>query len=111
MPDALRERFDYVICRAVAPIEISLELALPWVKIGGFGVFYIKEIYDGSPPIHWGVSEANRVSQILGGEFNKEAPYTLPIMNETRKILMFKKIKPTDIKFPRRPGVAKKKPL
>lgn len=103
LPETLRERFDYVLCRAVAPINVSIELALPWIKVGGFGVFYVKGSCD--------LKGVKRVLQILGGEFYKEIPYKLPIFDDRRKILVIKKVTSTDMRFPRRVGVAAKKPL
>lgn len=103
LPADWRERFDYVLSRALAPFAVSAELVLPWVKLGGHGLFYLKDLPE--------TKKISEISKILGGDFSKVVEYVLPGDEETRRILMIKKIEPTSLKYPRRAGMAKKRPL
>ncbi len=103
LPINLRERFDCVLSRALAPFVVSSELVLPWVKVGGCGAFYLKEL-----PCAGKISE---ISRIMGGDFSKVIEYVLPCDKEKRRILTIKKVEPTSLKYPRRPGMANKRPL
>ena len=100
-----REQFDLVIARAIAPLPVLLELALPLVKKGGLfiamkGPGYKEEINEA----------ANALKQLRIG-LPKVEKYELPEGIGTHYLLMFRKNKPTPSIYPRRTGIPNKNPL
>jgi len=100
-----REQFDTVIARALAPLPILLELALPLVKTGGIfvamkGPNYLEEL----------IRSVNAMKKM---EIERPAikTYKLPDQMGERYLLIFKKDKPTPPNYPRHIGVPKKQPL
>lgn len=101
----LRERFDVVVARALAPLPVLLELATPLVKVGGVfvslkGPGYLEEII-----------EADAATQLLKLPVPTAERYDLPDDMGKRYVVTFEKKKPTPPRFPRRDGMPKKKPL
>ncbi len=103
LPGEMRESFDFVFCRALAQFSVAAELTLPWLNLGGKAVFYLKKSFE--------IKQYAEIIALLGGEIIEEKEYVLPGENEGRKISVIKKIKPIPERFPRRAGMAKKKPL
>ncbi len=100
-----REQFDIVIARALAPLPVLLELAMPLVKVGGIfvamkGPKYLEEIND-----------AVNAMQALKLNIPRTERYELPEDLGKRHLLIFDKQKPTPSQYPRRIGVPNKKPL
>ena len=95
-----RECFDVVTSRALADVNIGLELCMPLVKVDGFYLPMVVS-YDLGP---------NTV-KTLGGKFIDEIKFNLPIENSERKILKIKKVEHTLGKYPRVFSQIKKKPL
>lgn len=100
-----REKYDIVSARAVASLEILAELAIPYVKIGGYfiamkGQNYLEEIERSSA----GIIK-------LGGRIDTKYMYELPKNCGTRSIIMIKKIKNTSSIYPRIFSKIKKNPL
>jgi len=100
-----RGQFDVVIARALAPMPVVLELALPLVKIGGIfaamkGPGYVSEL-DGAK---------NAMEQLNIG-LPKIEKYELPENMGTHFLLMFSKNNPTHDIYPRHVGIPSKKPL
>jgi 16S rRNA (guanine527-N7)-methyltransferase len=100
-----RGSFNWVLSRAVAPVNILSEYTLPFAQTGGITVFYkgpdyLKELEEGKRAIH-----------LLGGEIQKIKRINLPEMVEERYLLFIKKIGNTPAKYPRRAGIPKKRPL
>jgi 16S rRNA (guanine527-N7)-methyltransferase len=91
-----RDRFDLVLARALAPPLVALELCLPLARAGGRVLLWTGEIdrdlIDGVS-----VQLAARVSRIesYGG----------------RRLVEVAKLGATPERFPRRPGMAAKRPL
>ncbi|MER3439625.1 MAG: 16S rRNA (guanine(527)-N(7))-methyltransferase RsmG, partial [Chloroflexota bacterium] len=56
-----REQFDLATARAVGPLSALLELALPFLRIGGWALF------PKGPEIGTELAEANRAARLLGG--------------------------------------------
>jgi len=101
--DIYREKFDIVLARALAPLNVLLEYALPLLKPGGKfiaykGPNYIEELKAG-----------NVVAEILGGTFIKAEEYSLS--DASRVIVMYEKTKTTPKKYPRETKLILKKPL
>lgn len=100
-----RETFDIVIARALAPLPVLLELALPLVRVGGTfaalkGPGYLEEI-----------SDSGAAAQQFKIDLPRAERYELPKGTGKRYVLIFDKKKPTPPQFPRRVGVPNKKSL
>jgi 16S rRNA (guanine527-N7)-methyltransferase len=87
------DRFGVAVAKALAPPPVAAEWCLPLVAPGGAAVLYVGPSAD--------VPAVSRVSERLGG-----AP-----AEETPGLLVLRKLEPTPTGFPRRPGVAKRRPL
>jgi 16S rRNA (guanine527-N7)-methyltransferase len=94
-----RDAYAAAVARALAPPPVALEWCLPLVRVGGLAVFYVGDV------------ELERVAAVagrLGGA--PPAVVSLP-GSERRRLLVVRKVAPTPAGFPRRPGVARKRPL
>lgn len=96
----MKEKFDIVTSRALADINIGLELCMPLVKIDGFYLPMVVSYDLGKNTI-----------KTLGGKLEEEIKFNLPIENSERKVLKIKKIEHTLDKYPRAFSQIKKKPL
>lgn len=98
----MRAKFDYAVSRAVAPLNILSEYALPLLKIGGmFFAFKSFEIEDE-------INEAKSMIGNLGGKIKEIKEVKIPYSDITRKIVVIEKIKETPKQFPRKPNKIKK---
>lgn len=100
-----REQYDFVIARAVARMPVLAELCLPLVKIGG--QFLAMKGSDATEEM----KEGKKVVTVLGGEFEKDFSFQLPIEESTRHLILVKKVKATPKKYPRKPGTPNKQPI
>ncbi len=98
----LFNKFDVVTARAVASLRILLELAAPMLKLGGLFIAYKTDESE--------LNEAKNALKLLNMEFDHAKTGKLS-NDESRAILVFKKIGETPAKYPRQYGVIKKKPL
>lgn len=96
-----RESFDVVTARAVAPLGILSEIALPLVKPGGLFIAYKT---DPDEPVSLSALD------LLGGSLPEKFVYSLP-SGDKRCLFVFRKTKHTDSDFPRQFGKIKKSPL
>ncbi len=94
-----RERFDLAVSRAVAKLNILSEYCLPFVKLGGLFVAYKEEEIEAE------VEEAKKAIAILGGQIREIKKFP------PRSLVIIDKIRETPPKYPRRAGMAKKRPL
>ncbi len=99
-----REKFDSVTTRAVSRLATIAEYMLPFVKIGG------KAICMKGPNIEQELKEAEKAIKLLGGEIEKIEKIEINGEFE-RNIMMIKKIKGTDDKYPRGQGKPAKEPI
>lgn len=102
---AMRESFDIVTARAVARLNVLLELCTPLVKVNG--AFIALKASQGRTE----VAEANHAMEELSVELEQILPFTLPQSEDERTLMTFKKIGPTKKKYPRKPGTPNKNPL
>lgn len=101
-----REFFDIAISRAVAPLNIILEYALPFIKKDGWFVAYKSK---NSPEE---IQNAKNAMQILGGRVEDIIKYNLPLDTDyTRELVIIKKTETTPSKYPRKTQSIKKAPL
>ncbi len=90
-----REKYDFAVSRAVAPLKILCEYCIPFLKVGGtFLAFKSNNIEDE-------LNEAKSMIGVLGGTLIETKLFTLPGTDVTRKIVIIKKKRETDIAFPR----------
>ena len=87
------DRFGVAVAKALAPPPVAAEWCLPLVAPGGTVVLYVGPTAD--------AAAVSRVSEQLGGGPAEQLP----------GLLVLQKLEPTPPGFPRRPGVAKKRPL
>ncbi len=101
----LRESYDVTVSRAVAALNILLEITADTVKIGGQAICYKGSNVEDELPNNW-VEVENR----LGLKFEKNE--TFEIENEVeRKIISFNKVKSTKEGYPRHYSQIKKNPI
>ncbi len=100
-----REKFQVVIARAVASLNILVEYMLPMLQIGGIAI-----CMKGSQ-IEEEIENAKNAIEILGGRLEKVEQFELPESNIGRTIIVIKKIKSTPNIYPRKAGIPTKKPL
>jgi len=98
---AHREAYDLALARAVAPLPVLLELALPFLRLGGF-----LAAPKGSRATQE-VATAAAALQACGGRILiadrlPDSPLTL---------VLVEKVAPTPSAYPRRPGIPAKRPL
>lgn len=99
-----RESFDIVTSRAVADLSILLELALPFVKKGGYFIPLKGEVRKE-------LNDSQNALSILKGKIIKKEEFFLPIENSKRTILLIEKTDKNNIKYPRQFNQIKRKPL
>ncbi len=100
----LKNNFDFVSSRAVARLNILVELTLPFVKIGGYFIAYKSIKYQEE------LKEAMSGIKLLGGKVESIKEYLIS-ENEMHVLIFIKKIKSTPLNYPRIYGKIKKNPL
>jgi 16S rRNA (guanine527-N7)-methyltransferase len=91
--EQVTESYSVAVARALAPPPVAVEWCLPLVEQGGAAVLYIGPSADLD-------ALARAAEQVGGGSPEQVAG-----------VVVVPKIAPTPAGFPRRPGVAKKRPL
>ena len=89
----LRERFPIVTARAVAELRILMELCAPFVRPGG--IFAAMKAHADEE-----YAAAAGAAGALGLDAGERIPYTLP-GGDTRTLVVYKKIRSTEILYPR----------
>ena len=87
------DRFEVALAKALAPPPVAAEWCLPLVAEGGAVVLWVGPSAE--------PDRVARVAERVGGELAESPP----------GFLVLRKVSPTPPGFPRRPGVAKKRPL
>lgn len=95
----MRDRADLLVARALAPMPVLVELALPFVRTGGHMLALKGERAQEE------LTEAKRALSALGGEV--VSIERLP----TVTLVLVKKTRATPERFPRQAGEAKRAPL
>lgn len=101
----LRESFDIATSRAVAPLNILVEYLLPLVKIGG------KCVCMKGSNAKEEIENSRNAINILGGKIEKIEELELPDSDIKRTIIVIKKEKSTQSKYPRKAGTPSKMPI
>ena len=88
------DTFGVAVAKALAPPPVAAEWCLPLVHPGGAAVLGVGPTADSG--------RVARVAQKLGGRLEGESP---------PGFLVLRKLEPTPAGFPRRTGIARKRPL
>lgn len=100
-----REKYDFAFARALSSLSTLIEYGLPFLKVGG------------SLVAHRGRTAAEEASRVnvaleeLGGELGEIQHYEVAGLGGSRALVVIKKVRPTSKHYPRRIGVASKRPL
>ncbi len=103
--ETYRERFDVVLARAVAPLPVLLELAVPFLRLGG---------HLATPKGSGATAEVEAAGQalaILGGSIISCEPLRVPGGAHQQTLVLVRKTTATPERYPRRAGIPKKRPL
>lgn len=96
--------FDIAVSRQVSSLSILLEYSMPVLKTGGVLVAYKGENVYGE------IDLAQNALKILGGKIEKIEEIEIS-KNHKRTLVLVKKEKETPIKYPRKAGIPRKRPL
>lgn len=99
----LRERFDAVVARAVADLNILMELCAPFVAVGG--VFASLKSHADEE-----IERSAAAAKILGLTPVEKIDYEIP-GGDSRCLIIYKKTSKTPPQYPRRYAEITKKPL
>lgn len=100
--DALRAHFDIALTRAVAPMNVLLELTVPFLKVGGRSLMYKAGGVEAETEA---CSNAVKVLSCSLTVTGFEVPWG------ARTVVSAEKLAKTPSAYPRRAGTAQKKPL
>ncbi len=103
--DGMRESFDLVTARAVAPMPVLAELALPFCRVGGVAVVHKTDGADAE------IASAKYAIEVMGGKVARTVRYVFEEPDSRRKLIVIEKVRPTPDRYPRRPGMPSKRPL
>lgn len=87
------DEYGVAVAKALAPPPVAAEWCLPLVRVGGATVLWVGPTAD--------CAHVARVAEQLGGE----------LAEERDGLLVLHKVRPTPAGFPRRTGIARKRPL
>ena len=102
---AYREQFGLVLSRAVALLPTLVELTLPFCRIGGRFIAQKKGEIDQE------ITRAKKALAVLGGRLDQTTKIELDEFTDARYLVIIDKISSTPDKYPRRPGVPKRRPI
>ena len=98
-----REKFDAVLTRAVAKVNVLAEYMLPLLKIGGQALCWK------GPRGEEEIPDGDAAARVMGGGPWRRVD--VPGFEEERMLLVCEKIEKTPEKYPRRVGVPAKRPV
>ena len=98
------EYFDIITSRAVAKLNILLELSIKSLKIGGYYIALKANVEEEIKSISTCLTKLNASLESI-------TTFNLPIDNSLRNIIKIKKDGPTPPSYPRRYNEIKKRPL
>ena len=101
----MRERFDFVLARAVARMPVLLEYTLPFCAVGG------KVVAWKHGGIEEELSESVNASRLLGGSEHTVCDVNLTSLQDNRILVIVEKTSLSPVRYPRKAGLAKKSPI
>lgn len=99
-----REKYDFAVCRAVAPLNVLLEFTLPFIKNNGYLIAHKGSMLPDE------VKDSKNAMKLLNGEIEDIYEYT-DDKDIKRFILKVKKSNTISKKYPRKSGTPKSAPL
>lgn len=99
-----REKYDIVVCRAVAHLEILVEITLPLVKVNGYFIAMKSNANEE-------IALARKKIIVLDSKIIEILSFKLPFENSIRTLIKIQKFKKTDLKYPRKYDKIKKENL
>lgn len=99
-----REKYDIVVCRAVAHLEILVEITLPLVKVNGYFIAMKSNANEE-------IALARKKIFALNSKIIEILSFKLPFENSIRTLIKIQKFKKTDLKYPRKYDKIKKENL
>lgn len=99
-----REKYDIVVCRAVAHLEILVEITLPLVKVNGYFIAMKSNANEE-------ILLARKKIIVLDSKIIEILSFKLPFENSIRTLIKIQKFKKTDLKYPRKYDKIKKENL
>ena len=100
-----RGAFDAGLCRALASLAVGIELVMPFVRVGGLGLFWK------GPGVEEEMDEAVAACSALGAHVEKPVGYCLPGVSHGRFFLAsVRKTEETPAKYPRKASQYKRRP-
>lgn len=100
-----REQYDIVVSRAVANLSTLIEYLAPFAKVGG------KIIVMKGPNVDEEIKNATHALNELNCEIENIKNFTLEGTENERNVLIIRKKKETNKKYPRKAGTPSKMPL
>ncbi len=98
-----RGKYDVVVARALAELNVLLELSLPFIKEQGIFVAYKGPKYQEE------IARAKKALLVLGGEV--QDLIEMDRAGNKRAFVIIQKVSDTPAKYPRRPGIPQKRPI
>ena len=103
-PD-LREAFDTVVARAVAKLNVLVELMAGFCKVGGVVIAQKSSAPDAE------IRLASKAIKTMGVEVGEVREVDFAGSEGPRSLVVLRKAHPTPMEYPRRPGIPFKRPL
>ena len=98
-----RERYDFTVAKALAPLRTLVELTLPLLRMGGVAIAPKGKEAQNE------IDEARTALETLKGSVRLLE--SIPLAEPAQKVILLDKDLPTPPRFPRRPGMPAKRPL
>lgn len=100
-----RDKFDIVLCRAVAALPALVELGLPFCTSSGRMVALKKGNIDNE------IQESKKAIAMLGGRLSGMVPVNIEGLRDRRCLVVIDKVGATPAEYPRRPGLPTRRPI
>ena len=100
-----KEKYDFVVARAVARLNTLLEYSLPLVRIKGKVIAYKSQKADEE------IAEAQNALNILGGKVTELQTVLIKEIDSIRVNIVVEKLKSTPKEYPRGKNLPKLKPI
>lgn len=100
-----RGQYDIVTARAVAAANVLTELTLPFLKVGGYAVFYKGK--EAAAELEAATGALSKLKAIPVQIYDHNLPYQYG----ERHLILIQKNADTPKEYPRKPGTPQKKPL
>ena len=102
-----RGGYDVTTVRAVAKLAVVAEYCVPLLRVGGITVAMKARLEDEE------LSEGERAAEMLGARISErvKVPLIPEVGDKERKLVVIEKVRETGKAYPRKPGVATKRPL